>query len=210
MRPRRAVARWRTRALADTRVDREVDARETSRPDARMVGFEPTVDSDGTRSPHRVKTGRKPHSIAAFVVSDGAADDTGIMREQERDVSRGLRARLLGDADGSDRTPGDDSPQTARSRVCPGPGRTGQHEREGQSAERDPHLPHGRRTKEGRPCGRPSRSIRRCRSYGVSLLIRVDQFASAERGPGPCPAPPHVPSKLSPVPPTKNGPPQAV
>ena len=42
--------------------------------------------------------------------------------------------------------------------------------------------------------------------YGVNLLIRVDQFASAVRGPGArAQAPAHVPSRLSPVPPTKNG-----
>src|SRR5207248_1111529 len=48
------------------------------------------------------------------------------------------------------------------------------------------------------------------RSYGVSLLIRVDQFASAVRPPGPWVAPPHVPSRLSPEPSAKNGPPQSV
>src|SRR4029077_11444270 len=46
--------------------------------------------------------------------------------------------------------------------------------------------------------------------YGVSLLIRVDQLPSAERGPGPWDGPAHVPSKLSPLPPKKNGPPQSV
>src|SRR6059036_3554173 len=44
--------------------------------------------------------------------------------------------------------------------------------------------------------------------YGVNLLIRVDQLPSAARAPGPWLAPPHVPSRLSPVPPAKNGPPQ--
>src|SRR5438477_7698485 len=46
--------------------------------------------------------------------------------------------------------------------------------------------------------------------YGVSLLIRVDQLPSAARTPGPWLAPPHVPRRLSPVPPTKKGPPQLV
>ena len=46
--------------------------------------------------------------------------------------------------------------------------------------------------------------------YGVSLLIRVFQSPSAVRVPGPWLAPPHVPSRLSPEPPAKNGPPQAV
>jgi hypothetical protein len=57
--------------------------------------------------------------------------------------------------------------------------------------------------------------------YGVSLLIRVDQLASAVRVPG-VPGvpdaggpklnvpPAQVPSRLSPVPPAKNGPPQSV
>src|SRR5258706_439534 len=46
--------------------------------------------------------------------------------------------------------------------------------------------------------------------YGVNLLMNVDQLPSAARVPGPWLEPPHVPSKLSPVPPTKNGPPQSV
>src|SRR5205823_11937656 len=46
--------------------------------------------------------------------------------------------------------------------------------------------------------------------YGVSLLMRVDQFASALRAPGPWLAPPQVPRMLSPEPPKKNGPPQSV
>jgi hypothetical protein len=46
--------------------------------------------------------------------------------------------------------------------------------------------------------------------YGVSLLIRVFQSASAVRVPAPWLAPPHVPSRLSPLPPAKNGPPQSV
>ena len=46
--------------------------------------------------------------------------------------------------------------------------------------------------------------------YGVNLLINVDQLAIAARTPGPWLAPPQVPSRLSPVPPTKNGPPQSV
>lgn len=58
----------------------------------------------------------------------------------------------------------------------------------------------------GRPRAAISVSVPFC--YGVSLLIRVDQLASAARAPGPWLAPPHVPSKLSPVPPEKNGPPQ--
>ena len=58
--------------------------------------------------------------------------------------------------------------------------------------------------------GRAGAALRTGRAvgYGVSLLIRVDQFASAVRGPGPWLAPAHVPSRLSPVPPAKNGPPQ--
>src|SRR5439155_16014947 len=50
----------------------------------------------------------------------------------------------------------------------------------------------------------------RSRCYGVSLLMRVDQFARAVRTPGPCDAPAQVPSRLSPAPPAKNGPPQSV
>ena len=55
--------------------------------------------------------------------------------------------------------------------------------------------------------------------YGVNLLIRVDQFASAVRGPGvfgvPVPSalkvpPAQVPSRLSPVWPMKNAPPHVV
>src|SRR5204863_439577 len=55
----------------------------------------------------------------------------------------------------------------------------------------------------------PSRCLAR-RSYGVSLLVRVDQFASPVRFPGPWLAPPQVPSRLSPLPPAKNGPPHDV
>src|SRR6266550_4873200 len=46
--------------------------------------------------------------------------------------------------------------------------------------------------------------------YGVSLLIRVDQLPSAERTPTPPGEPAHIPSRLSPLPPEKNGPPQVV
>jgi hypothetical protein len=46
--------------------------------------------------------------------------------------------------------------------------------------------------------------------YGVSSLIRVDQLPSAERTPTPPGEPAHVPSRLSPLPPAKNGPPQVV
>ena len=46
--------------------------------------------------------------------------------------------------------------------------------------------------------------------YGVILLIRVDQLPSAARMPVAPAEPAHVPSRLSPVPPAKNGPPQAV
>lgn len=46
--------------------------------------------------------------------------------------------------------------------------------------------------------------------YGVNLLMRVDQLASAVRVPGAPAVAAHVPSKLSPVPPVKNGPPQVV
>src|SRR5690348_12365690 len=45
---------------------------------------------------------------------------------------------------------------------------------------------------------------------GGRSLIRVDQVASAVRTPGPWLAPAQVPSRLSPVPPAKNGPPQSV
>ena len=55
---------------------------------------------------------------------------------------------------------------------------------------------------------RPFCVSRGCRRYGVSLLIRVDQLPSAARVPGPWLAPAQVPSRLSPVPPAKNGPPQ--
>ena len=50
----------------------------------------------------------------------------------------------------------------------------------------------------------------RGQGYGVSLLIRVDQLPSAARTPGPCLGPAQVPSRLSPLPPAKNGPPQSV
>lgn len=40
--------------------------------------------------------------------------------------------------------------------------------------------------------------------------MRVAQLPSAARAPGPWLEPPHVPSKLSPLPPAKNGPPQSV
>jgi hypothetical protein len=46
-------------------------------------------------------------------------------------------------------------------------------------------------------------------SYGVNLLMWVDQLPSAARVPTPPGVPAHVPSKLSPLPP-KNGPPQVV
>lgn len=45
--------------------------------------------------------------------------------------------------------------------------------------------------------------------YGLNLLMNVDQLPRAVRPPGPWPAPAHVPSKLSPFPPVKNGPPQS-
>src|SRR2546423_8553771 len=75
--------------------------------------------------------------------------------------------------------------------------------------------------KEGRPCGRPSRSASCPLAYGVSLLIRVDQLASAVRGPGVSAVPgavpgnvnvppAQVPSRLSPLPSAKNGPPHGV
>jgi hypothetical protein len=50
----------------------------------------------------------------------------------------------------------------------------------------------------------------RQKRYGVSSLILVDQLASAERVPTPPGVPAHVPSRLSPLPPAKNGPPQVV
>src|SRR5262249_16560887 len=61
----------------------------------------------------------------------------------------------------------------------------------------------------GAPEQRPRLSVGR-RLYGVSLLIRVDQFPWAVRSPGPCVGPAHVPSRLSPLPSTKKGPPHVV
>ena len=46
--------------------------------------------------------------------------------------------------------------------------------------------------------------------YGVNWLMNVDQLPSAARVPGALGEPAHVPSKLSPLPPAKNGPPQVV
>ena len=46
--------------------------------------------------------------------------------------------------------------------------------------------------------------------YGVSLLIRVDQLPNAALVPGAPADGAHVPRRLSPVPPVKNGPPQVV
>ena len=71
--------------------------------------------------------------------------------------------------------------------------------------EHEPGVMGKSRSRRPFPC-----SLVDCRRYGVSLLMRVDQLASAERTPGPWLAPAHVPSRLSPVPPTKNGPPQSV
>lgn len=63
----------------------------------------------------------------------------------------------------------------------------------------------GRGHRSGGPC--PSLATP---CYGTSLLMRVDQLPRAVRPPGPWLAPPQVPSRLSPDPPAKNGPPQAV
>lgn len=46
--------------------------------------------------------------------------------------------------------------------------------------------------------------------YGVNLLIRVDQLPIAARVPIPPGVPAQVPSRLSPDPPLKKGPPQVV
>jgi hypothetical protein len=54
------------------------------------------------------------------------------------------------------------------------------------------------------------RLLIRLTAQGVYLLIRVDQLPSAPRLPGPWLAPAQVPSRLSPLPPAKNGPAQSV
>src|SRR5436190_842835 len=74
------------------------------------------------------------------------------------------------------------------------------HAREGSAAERE----------RGPAVAGPLFVPHLAGRYGVSLLIRVDQLPSAARVPGPWLAPPQVPSRLSPVPPAKNGPPQLV
>src|SRR5437773_4101979 len=66
------------------------------------------------------------------------------------------------------------------------------------------------RDKEGDHLAVVPFTFRQVAVYGVSLLMRVDQFARAVRTQGPCDAPPHVPRRLSPAPPTKQGPPHAV
>src|SRR4051794_10035646 len=53
--------------------------------------------------------------------------------------------------------------------------------------------------------GGPGARTSKPRRQGTSLLIRVDQLPRGARTPGPWLAPPQVPSRLSPVPPTKNG-----
>ena len=47
-------------------------------------------------------------------------------------------------------------------------------------------------------------------AQGVNRLIRVDQLASEVRTPAPPGEPLQLPSRLSPLPPAKNGPPQLV
>src|SRR5881227_90250 len=56
--------------------------------------------------------------------------------------------------------------------------------------------------------GGPARA--RQSGQGVNLLMRVDQLPSAVRTPVPLGGLAQVPSRLSPLPPAKNGPPQVV
>jgi hypothetical protein len=205
--PRRRgeLGQSRTSPLTDAGVDEEVDVPETERLHACRVRVEASA---GRRFDH-IEPGRECDPVRAVAPRHRVSDEASAARaELQRCAGNRLRARLLGHTDWRDRPARNRSVKAAPSRLrLRGP------RGENPGTDESQEVSHLERVdaREGRPCGRPSSRVRTASSaYGVSLLILVDQFASAVREPGPCDAPPHVPSRLSPEPPTKNGPPQSV